>query len=634
MTRSEFLHSALHAIESRSVWERRQGMFFEMRHHGLRRRNKPWPGASDVHFPLADSVIERLKPAYFQQLYATDLVASFVPSSKDSTPAMAQSAAQWFDFQLRQRSNFEGEILRAIDGLLVSGRSVVKVTWNVQDSALDLTWVPLAHLIVPAHTRELEEADWLVHVQHWSPDAYRRENVFRQEADFVQSIVGTGQERESGSASVREAKLIREGITHSGNETIVLWETWRRDADGWYCELFSPLRPEENIRPPYRAPYLHRKPPFVDFVYELKEPGWYSPRGVIELVSVFEAELTKLLNEKNDAMTLYNRPLFRTTSQMPNTANLRWVPGQILPYAVEPVGMPQPPISFDQQIVLVRDLAEGRVSVPDFGMSQVRATKDPRTATEIQAISAATGQSSDLRLRIFRQGLGRLFRMSWSLLLQYASTELEVWLDGQMVSIPSEALRDLYRIVPSGNADGSSRQSLFQKAVARMQLFRGDDFIDQGELRKSVLEADDSGLVKRLYREPGIAAADQAERQAMEITVLRLGFPAPVKSHDDHAAHLRTVVAYVLHQMQLGQPPKGSELQMLRQHADQHLAALRKSDPPAAKEAASALREIDRVLASKANPDTKSEPPVAAADAPANPAYQNPEIAGQQPSQD
>jgi hypothetical protein len=548
-------------------------------------------------------VIERLKPAYFQQLFATDLIASFVPSTREASPAMAPAAAQWFDYQVKQHSNLETEVLRAIDGLLMAGRTVVKVTWDVAQHRLDFTWVPLQHIVVPSYTRELEDADWIVHVQHWSPDAYRRETIFRQDPEFVQSIIGSGLQRDGADTYTRQAKLVREGITHGDQDTIVLWEVWTRDADGWLCETISPLRIDEDVRPAYRAPYHHGMPPFTDFVYELKEPGWYSPRGVVELVSIFEAELTKLLNEKNDAMTLYNRPLFKSPTQLGNGGNLRWAPGQILPHAVEPVAMPQPPISFDQQIVLVRDLAEGRVSVPDFGMSNVRNTKDPRTATEIQAISAANGQSTDLRLRVFRQGLARLFRMSWSLLLQYVSENLDIWLDDKLVAIPEKALRDAYRIVPSGSADGVSRQALFQKAVSRMQLFRGDPFVDQGELRKSVLEADDAGLVKRLYQDPGIEAADEAERQAVEIAVLRLGFPAPVKPSDDHAVHLQTLVSYVAHQMQIGQQPHGSELTMLMQHAQQHLAALKQTNPAAAKQAEKALAAIGNELRTQAPAD-------------------------------
>ena len=68
-------------LADRSLWDTRQRMFYEMRHHGLRRKSKPWPTASDAHFPLSDSIIEKLKPHYFQQLFATDLIASFIPSN-------------------------------------------------------------------------------------------------------------------------------------------------------------------------------------------------------------------------------------------------------------------------------------------------------------------------------------------------------------------------------------------------------------------------------------------------------------------------------------------------------------------------------------------------------------------------
>ena len=49
-------------IRSRQQWLSRQGTWYAMRHNGLRRQHKPWPGASDLHYPLADTIIEKLKP--------------------------------------------------------------------------------------------------------------------------------------------------------------------------------------------------------------------------------------------------------------------------------------------------------------------------------------------------------------------------------------------------------------------------------------------------------------------------------------------------------------------------------------------------------------------------------------------
>ena len=45
------------AVGQRSPWEIRQTRWYELRHHGLRRTNKPWPKAADLHWPLIDTAI-------------------------------------------------------------------------------------------------------------------------------------------------------------------------------------------------------------------------------------------------------------------------------------------------------------------------------------------------------------------------------------------------------------------------------------------------------------------------------------------------------------------------------------------------------------------------------------------------
>jgi len=80
-----------------------------MRHAGLRRKFKPWPNAADLHYPLADSIINKLKPFYFQQIFASELIAHFTPWSdvKSEQKPDAMSAMMWFDYQMRQNSNME-----------------------------------------------------------------------------------------------------------------------------------------------------------------------------------------------------------------------------------------------------------------------------------------------------------------------------------------------------------------------------------------------------------------------------------------------------------------------------------------------------------------------------------------------
>ena len=65
------------ALKNRDDWYRRAGDVLQNASHGLRRVSPPYPGAADLHFPLIDSIVERLKPFYYSQLSgATNLPRS------------------------------------------------------------------------------------------------------------------------------------------------------------------------------------------------------------------------------------------------------------------------------------------------------------------------------------------------------------------------------------------------------------------------------------------------------------------------------------------------------------------------------------------------------------------------------
>jgi len=184
---------------------------------------------------------------------------------------------------------------------------------------------------------------------------------------------------------------------------------------------FSPEAPEIALRDTMEVPYDHGMPPFASAKYEITDGGWYSPRGVCELLATFEASLTKVWNERMDASTLLNKPLFRAERDLPNSVNLRLNPGQILPFGIAPVQMPGTPMDFDKEMMQTQSVAEQRVTVPDYG---IMADRDRRTATEIESVNAQAQQNMDLRLRLFRQALGSLFRQAWELLLQYDKKSL------------------------------------------------------------------------------------------------------------------------------------------------------------------------------------------------------------------
>lgn len=597
-TRIDYHNQLLDDLVDRKVWETRQRTWYQMRHNGIRRARKPGPWASDMHFPLADTIIGKLKPYYFEQLYAPEMLATFV-SLKPDALKFSTSTARWFDYQLKQKSNLETEILSSIDTMLASGRSAMKVCWENKEKELEFHAINPLHLIVPKNATSTTSHGRFVHVRVISRDEYLRCPKFTDKTTAtIDRISGSGVEDKRGDLYTLQEKFRREGITYGATkDEIVIWECYELQENGqWYIHNYSPLAPLVDLAPMQKVPYRCGYPPVVDFYYEIKDKGWYSPRGICELVAPHEASLCRLWNEKHDTMTFFNRPYFQSERDIPNAANLEFHPGQILPFGIKPTQMPNPPISFDQEMLSTRQIAEQRVAVPDYGMNQVMSTRDRRTATEVAAVSEVMGNASDLRMRIFRKCLSKLYRLSWEILKEFKSKDLAYFYRDEALELESEAFSGEYEIMPHGSADGVSRVFIQNKAVQRFQMFNGDPLIDQAELRRSVLEADDSNLAPKLLVDPQTKAASQEEDQADEISILNIGFKARVLPTDDHVVHIQTCVQYLISREKLGIQYNPVSHQAVLGHMSEHLAALQEQDPKAAREVEKALAQVAAVI--------------------------------------
>ena len=88
----------------------------------------------------------------------------------------------------------------------------------------------------------------------------------------------------------------------------------------WRVMTRSPLAFDEPVRPDFGLPYRHGRLPFILIRAELNEQGVYSSRGVTETVAPFETSACKVWNEKHDAMSFYNRPLYYAEKDIPNVS--------------------------------------------------------------------------------------------------------------------------------------------------------------------------------------------------------------------------------------------------------------------------------------------------------------------------
>lgn len=558
--RNDLQGRILMSINQRSPWELRQTRWYELRHHGLRRQNKPWNKAADLHWPLIDTAIEKLKPLFLQQALGMDVVASFIPM-RQQLNAYTKVAEDWFNYKIREKTNFVEEVLSWVDYTLMSGRGVMKCIWNPGDKRVEFDAIDPLFFIVPPYTTDLQDADWAVHVMPMSVGAYKRmaeQMGWKADSKTISKIRGNPQDFDNipGTATEKNAKQLREGITYTNDyDGVIIWEVYRKRDDGvWEVYLYSPAAVDIDLRDPMELAYDHGKLPFVDFPYEIKDKGWFSPRGVCEILAPFELSMTSMWNHKHDAMTLYNRPLFRAERELPNSINLRFQPGQILPYGVAPVQMPQPPVSFDQELNQTRAVAENRIGSPDYAMSSAMSGGgDRRTATEIQSINAQSMQSGDLRARLFRMALGKLYKQAWGLYVQYDSKSLRYRFAEDSLEADPVALHDQYELEPKGGMDMVSRQVMVQQAINRKQLFMNSPWVDQVELDKSIMELDDPSLVKRLLRDPGQKAQDELEDETKTIPTLLVGIPVPAKPGQNFAGRIGVLMQYLNGAMQQGQ---------------------------------------------------------------------------------
>ena len=537
-------------IKSRARWETRQGLWYQMRTDGLRRKVKPWPNASDIHFPLVDTTINKLKPAFFQQAMGLDVLATFVPM-RSQMAGFTTAAEHWFSYKLHEKSNYATEVMSWIDHMLVSGHSVMKTFWNTETKRVEFQAIDPMYIVVPPWTKDISTADRITQVMPMSLESYKRAGIYNTDKSLISKIIGAKVQDSAMIDDLKYDKEIREGITHSPDEDqVIVWEVYTHDEDGkWIMQCFSPQAPDTPLRKSMEVPFDHDNPPFVSSKYEVTDGGWFSPRGVCEILAPFEASLTKTWNEKMDASTLFNKPLFRAERDLPNSVNLRLNPGQILPFGIAPVQMPNTPMDFDKDMMQTQSVAEQRVTVPDYG---IMADRDRRTATEIESVNAQAQQNMDLRLRLFRQALGDLFRQAFSILLQFDKKSLQYRFLEDSLAVDPVALHDEYQLEPRGGMDMVSKVMLLNKAVQRKQLFVNSPWINQVELDKSILELEDPSLVPRLVQDPNEKEGNEVTDEKKILPALLIGEQVPVQQGQDYRVRIGVIMQFLEKSMQGG----------------------------------------------------------------------------------
>lgn len=604
---SELYDKILFATAQRKTWEDRQSVWYMMRTDGLRRSRPPYAGAPDLHWPLIDDQITKFKPLFFNMIFQGQRVAEFV-AEEPQLKAQAESAADYFDYQVTEESNFTKEMLTTIDQMLLRGRAVIKVGWNPIEEKLEFRNIDTLYFLVPRHGDEIEEMDWFADVQVFSVDAYLRDPRFTLKDETVLAQIKGNPNYEQ--TLYQQDKYMREGLTYSTNtDEIVVWEVWEKQRGGYSVSTFSPMMPDIPLRDTFQAGYkLKGKPivPYQSFQFEVVDKGWYAPRGIAEKLAAFEAILCKLENTKLTFLEYIDKPVFTNDEVIPaNTQNITLAPGSALPKGMKPAQMPQMPTAMGEEMRNVQLEAEQYINTPTAGLTpdpSMGGNGEKPTATQINYQSSVASGQVNMDGKITRTDLAKLFRKAWAIILFHKPEDLAYFSSDERKVLPPEALAESYRVIPSGSPDDYDKQKRIQRALARRQTFFGDPRIDQGKLDEDVLIADDPRLVPRLYLGDNQRQAMEGQKQAYELLLLKEGRQVLPEITDDHPAHIQEIMHYLQTLGQKGTPVDPIAQQRILEHLQMHVQMLKQQNPEMADKAIGALQGMDTSTAGGPQP--------------------------------
>src|SRR5215471_6405830 len=105
----------------------------------------------DLHVPLGDTIINKLKAYMLQWVLGPELLASFY-SLSDQGDSFTDSCAQWFNYHVREKSNFNSQLIYAIDSDLQNGMGILKVYWDVDKNQIGFCSILPFYCVVPPTT--------------------------------------------------------------------------------------------------------------------------------------------------------------------------------------------------------------------------------------------------------------------------------------------------------------------------------------------------------------------------------------------------------------------------------------------------------------------------------------------------
>ncbi len=560
--------------------------------------NNPWPRASNVRYPLSDTLISQFTPFLYKILYASERMWYFRAMSAQNH-SFSGACADWMDFKVKNETDLEEEIQPCIDKVLQDGETVMKIMWNNAKQTWEFEHVDNLFFITPSTTLVPIDryAPWCVHVlqksQRWVKNHFK--NV--EGIDKFCATIKDGSTMLNDQGQRDNTELQREGINISPkNKYIILWEKHYRTADGKFRKVtLSPDQPDFDFQDDAEYEHDIGGYMFEHTRWEKLDRKQHSARGIPRLVMEGEFTLTSLERFKQNLMTLKLTPMMWSTGTTPvSTQNITWQPGTLLPFPIQVADMGDISPTIDIELQSQRSKWERRVGSPDYGIGKANTMGESRTATEVKAIGFQNLQQVDLITGNWRIFLNRIGRKCWAYVVSAKPKQLEVYLNGKNIVIPEAAINDQWQISITGSAENVNRELMTQKAITLWQMCANNPFANLGEAWKNVLQNLNPGEVDRFFQDPAARQQQQSKKTASDISVIMsTGYPMQPDPNDDLLTAGMTAFQFLQGQAQKGSQLTPQQINLVSQYLAQCREGLKHQNPQGYQQLTQILNQAD-----------------------------------------
>lgn len=525
-----------------------------------RRALQPWPGASNIRFPLSATLIRQKKPVLYNVVYNSQNIAYFRALKADNLGYALKVATLYNDI-IKLYTDFETEIQYGIDALLQDGEAIFKITWDHEKKIPIFTHIENLAFITPAAANNINDLPWVCEVIGMFE--YEILEKFGDVPDIEGFIERVKNKAETNSVNDTAGKLkdqyAREGISQSAKGSfITLWEKHYVVEGSRRKVTLSPDEPEFNFQDDaeYGPEFEWLLGEGDKFMYEhtkieYKSKHMHDVMGIPEMTQEFEHVLSAIWRLKQNIMALFSQPvLFPTNAQPPgSTQNFTFFPGAIAPYPLQKLEFGEPPISLDGEMQNIRSIVEQYVGRIDFGLGDSNNQSNPRTKFELQQISSVQNLVVNVDIGNWKRFIAKILEQGWHLCVKMKPRLLEIFVKNEAEQIPPDALNGDYFISLTTSAENINKEGEFQKAGALLTTATSNPAIAQfsniKNLVRNFYEHADPMRVEEFMTDPQQAQLQSHDKALSDLAIMLTTLePIQAKPGDDLMTQAITAVQF------------------------------------------------------------------------------------------